>query len=57
MNWYRTIYYYIDVDECALGTDDCGANSFCNNTEGSFTCTCDPGYTGIPTDGCTGWFT
>ncbi|WP_437323492.1 EGF domain-containing protein [Sorangium sp. So ce381] len=35
-----------DVDECALGTDDCDANAACSNTPGSFTCACNEGYVG-----------
>ena len=36
----------IDVDECDEGLDDCLENSTCSNTEGSFDCTCDPGFSG-----------
>ena len=46
--------WHTDIDECATETSECGANSYCNNTEGSFTCTCNTGYTGVPTDGCVG---
>ncbi|WP_437933073.1 EGF domain-containing protein [Sorangium sp. So ce341] len=35
-----------DIDECALGTDDCDANAACTNTPGSFTCACNTGYSG-----------
>ncbi len=35
-----------DVNECALGTDDCDANAACTNTPGSFTCACNEGYVG-----------
>ena len=35
-----------DIDECALGIGVCGANGACVDTIGSFTCVCDPGYTG-----------
>lgn len=43
-----------DIDECALGTHDCEINALCNNSDGSFTCSCLPGFTGIPTEECTG---
>jgi len=35
-----------DIDECALGSDDCGAHATCSNTPGSFTCACDARYAG-----------
>ncbi len=35
-----------DNDECTLDTDNCDANATCANTPGSFTCTCNAGYTG-----------
>ena len=36
-----------------MTTDDCDDDAMCTNTEGSFECTCSPGFTG---DGlnCTG---
>ena len=37
---------YIDVDECSRGLDNCGSNSQCINTNGSFLCRCYDGYTG-----------
>ena len=33
----------LDVDECAEGTDNCAQT--CHNTDGSFTCSCNAGYT------------
>ncbi|XP_072017426.1 lactadherin-like [Amphiura filiformis] len=40
------IHLCTDVDECTLGTDNCGANAVCTNTVGSFTCDCNVGYSG-----------
>ncbi|XP_058970039.2 epidermal growth factor-like protein 6 [Pocillopora verrucosa] len=35
-----------DVDECAANTHDCAADADCINTDGSFICSCQVGYTG-----------
>ena len=37
--------YYLDADECRPDSP-CHANATCNNTEGSYICTCDSGYSG-----------
>lgn len=37
---------FLDVNECALGTDNCHDNGTCDNTNGSFACTCNGGYSG-----------
>ena len=42
-----------DIDECTSGTDDCHPDASCNNTVGSFDCTCLPGFEGDGTS-CTG---
>ena len=43
----------LELDECELETHNCHAKASCSNTDGSYTCKCDDGYTG---DGftCTG---
>ena len=47
-------YCISDDDECTLGTDNCDTNAMCTNTPaGSFTCTCNAGYSGDGTS-CTG---
>jgi hypothetical protein len=38
--------FNIDVDECSLGLDNCANNSQCINTNGSFLCRCNHGYSG-----------
>ena len=41
------IFTLIDIDECANATtNNCDSNANCTNTPGSFTCTCNQGYTG-----------
>ena len=35
-----------DIDECALANDNCAETAECNNTPGSFSCTCMTGYSG-----------
>ena len=40
------IFPFIDIDECSLSIDNCDLNANCTNTDGSFFCTCNGGYTG-----------
>ena len=35
-----------DLNECAGGTDSCHSHATCHNTEGSYTCSCNTGFTG-----------
>ena len=37
---------FLDVDECDLGTDECADLATCDNTAGSYDCTCFDGYEG-----------
>ena len=36
---------FVDTDQC-LTVSPCHANATCDNTEGSYTCTCNSGYYG-----------
>ena len=36
----------IDLNECDLNYDGCDGNATCNDTDGSYECTCNDGYTG-----------
>ena len=36
------IIFSIDVDECSKGSHNC--DQICTNTDGSFTCSCEPGF-------------
>ena len=42
-------FIVLDINECA---GDHGCHHLCNNTDGSFHCYCDPGYT-LNSDGTT----
>jgi len=37
---------YVDIDECDMHRDIC--EQICNNMDGSFACSCDPGYVLLP---------
>ena len=47
------ITFLSDINECTTNVHKCAANAFCNNTDGSYNCTCSPGFTGNGT-ACTG---
>ena len=49
----QSIYYFADVNECETGKHHCDSNAFCNNTKGSYNCTCKPEFTGNGVN-CTG---
>ena len=48
-----SLLFFLDIDECANGTHSCDVNAVCNNTRGSYNCTCKDEFHG---DGinCTG---
>ena len=37
---------FSDIDECSSSNGGCHEDAACDNIEGSFTCTCQPGYSG-----------
>lgn len=47
--------YLTDDDECSVNNGGCNDDQTCSNTQGSFVCGCDEGFT-LSTDGnsCTG---
>ena len=53
--WQTTLDFFTDINECTTSAHDCHAEAICSNTDGSFTCNCNQGYTG---DGehCAGMF-
>ena len=36
--------FCLDIDECAIKTDNCSLHAICNNTQGSFNCSCKDGF-------------
>lgn len=40
-----TLNFIADIDECSSG-HTCDSSASCQNTDGSYVCTCDGGYTG-----------
>ena len=43
----------LDIDECSSGSHDCDVNANCTNSNGSYSCTCNEGYSGKG-DSCQG---
>jgi hypothetical protein len=39
-------FIILDIDECSKGNHTCQTEATCNNTLGSYTCTCRGGYEG-----------
>ena len=42
----KTKYLHSEVDECGLGLHKCDVKATCENTEGSYICSCTHGYFG-----------
>lgn len=40
------MFYFLDIDECAEGTDQCDSHADCTNTIGNHNCTCTVGFSG-----------
>ena len=47
------LIFSTDTDECKTTPQKCHVNAACNNTHGSYVCTCKPGYVGDGRD-CAG---
>ena len=41
-----SILPFLDIDECSTNSHTCDVNAFCNNTSGSYKCSCNPGFFG-----------
>ena len=39
-------FSYSEINECVRGLHKCSSDAFCNNTKGSYNCTCKHGFTG-----------
>ena len=40
------MHQFSDNNECTVGTHNCHSKATCTNTDGSFTCACNTGYSG-----------
>ena len=47
---------FIDIDECSRGLSQCVNNASCSNTNGSYHCNCDSGFSGDGFVQCSGTF-
>ena len=50
------MYLFIDINECMNIPSPCHINATCNDTDGSYVCTCIDGYSGNGTTNCTSTF-
>ena len=49
----RCLNVVVDIDECTTNTHNCDPDASCINTDGSFNCTCNQGFSGNGTT-CSG---
>ena len=51
-----TMYHEVstDIDECSSRIHTCVNDTACTDTDGSFLCSCDSGFSGDATVACTG---
>ena len=42
----KILHFIADVDECSASVPECDFNADCQNTRGSYHCTCKTGFTG-----------
>ena len=42
----KIIYFFKDINECAVDPTICGDGGTCVNADGYYICYCDPGYAG-----------
>ena len=47
----KCMFCYLDINECQDTPGVCDDNATCNNTIGSYTCTCIEGFTGEGSNG------
>ena len=43
---YKLCIQILDIDECSTEPSPCDQNADCTNSDGSYSCTCKPGFAG-----------
>ena len=52
MHHLKCLYFYLDIDECNVLNGGC--SHYCNNTDGSYYCSCPVGYELVDQQLCKG---